>query len=107
MGAYESQICHYCGGHATTDDHVVPRSILPRPQSRLPYWFRAHNVVPACKDCNGLKANFKSDCECETCRWAWSTALAVPFIVAPNYVPRVRKVLKAALEETPATPLTA
>lgn len=95
VGAYESQICHYCGGKAETDDHIVPKSILPKPQSVLPYWFRAFNVVPACKDCNNWKANYRSDCSCEACVWAWNVALAL-YITVPDYRPRVRKVLKAA-----------
>lgn len=72
-----SSVCHYCGGKSSTEDHVVPQSLLPKPQSRLPYWFRSQNVVPACKLCNGAKAHFRSDCRCELCQWAWMTALAI------------------------------
>lgn len=71
-----SRICHYCGGRANTVDHVVPRCDLPRPLSRLPYWFRSQNEVPACRECNHTKAAFRSDCECAQCSWAWATAQA-------------------------------
>jgi hypothetical protein len=69
-----STICHYCGGKATTEDHIVPRAILPKPLSLLPYWFRANDVVPACFDCNGDKGCERSDCECDQCTWAWNVA---------------------------------
>lgn len=72
-----STICHYCGGKADTEDHIVPRCDLPRPQSRLPYWFRSLNVVPACKACNGAKGPYRSDCTCAHCEWAWNTALHI------------------------------
>lgn len=78
--------CHYCGGKATTEDHVVPRAILPKPLSRLPYWFREHNVVPACSKCNWAKGCEMSDCMCDQCTWAWNTALNV--FVSPNTRPR-------------------
>jgi hypothetical protein len=82
-----STICHYCGGKATTEDHIVPRAILPKPLSLLPYWFRGNNVVPACWDCNiVLKGAERSDCECDECTWAWNTALAL--FVNPNTRPR-------------------
>lgn len=66
--------CHYCGGKAGTEDHIVPRADLPRPMSRVPYWFRSLDVVPACGECNGRKAWFRSDCACDHCVWAWNTA---------------------------------
>jgi 5-methylcytosine-specific restriction endonuclease McrA len=43
------RICHYCGGEATTVDHVVPRS-----QGAGGY--RA-NLVAACETCNRNKAD--------------------------------------------------
>lgn len=72
-----STICHYCGERATTQDHIVPRADLPRPMSRLPYWFRSNDVVPACFDCNGRKGWLRSDCDCDHCHWAWATAKAI------------------------------
>ncbi len=74
--AYESRICHYCGEHAGTVDHIVPRSAFNKPQAALPHWFRSHNIVPACRNCNGKKANYRSDCACEVCTWAWNVATA-------------------------------
>jgi hypothetical protein len=71
-----SQLCHYCGEKATTEDHIVPRAVLPKPMSKLPYWFRSNDVVPACLDCNGRKGEEMSDCTCDQCTWAWNTALA-------------------------------
>ena len=70
-----SQICHYCGGKATTEDHIVPRCDLP-PGIRQPYWFRSNNVVPSCSPCNNSKGCLRSDCGCPHCDWAWATALA-------------------------------
>jgi hypothetical protein len=81
-----SQICHYCGGRATTSDHIVPRADLPRPLSRLPYWFRSQNEVPACFTCNGDKAAFRSDCLCAQCTWCWCTAQAC--FMPVGYQPR-------------------
>lgn len=76
-GLYASSVCHYCEGKATTDDHIVPRSALPRPQSWLPYWFRSRNIVPACRLCNANKDDLRTDCDCAICKWAWDNALAV------------------------------
>lgn len=81
-----STVCHYCGERANTQDHVVPRAALPRPQSRLPYWFRSQNIVPACKRCNGMKGDYRSDCDCPQCSWCWATALAV--FLPEGYRPR-------------------
>ena len=81
-----STLCHYCGGRATTEDHVVPRCDLPRPQSRLPYWFRSMNVVPACSPCNNDKGPYRSDCLCAQCTWCWNTAKAV--FLPIGYQPR-------------------
>ena len=88
-----SSICHYCGPDGTkanTQDHVVPRSILPKPQSRLPYWFRSQNIVPACRPCNGVKEDFRSDCLCGQCLYVWAAAskLYLPL----GYTPKVVKV---------------
>lgn len=41
--------CAYCGGHATTIDHVLP-------ESRGGRW-SWHNNVAACGPCNGRKGN--------------------------------------------------
>lgn len=79
---YWSSKCHYCEGKAESVDHIVPRSLLPKPQSLLPYWFRSVNLVPACLECNGKKAALRSDCECEMCTWAWKVAAAC-FLTGP------------------------
>lgn len=42
------KVCAICGGDATTDDHIPPQSLYPRP--RRPN-LRLHSV-PACKRCN-------------------------------------------------------
>ena len=81
-----SQVCHYCGERATTVDHIVPRADLPRPLSRLPYWYRSLNEVPACFDCNGTKSALRSDCACAQCTWSWATAQAIWLPV--GYQPR-------------------
>ncbi len=75
-----SSVCHYCGpdgDKATTSDHIVPRALLPKPQSRLPYWFRGQNEVPACVSCNGAKADYRSSCLCEQCVWCWNVAAKI------------------------------
>lgn len=95
LGAYASGVCHYCGKHATTDDHIVPRSAFEVHQSALPYWYRQHNIAPACRPCNEFKAHFRSDCECAQCVWTWQVALAL-FLPA-DYEVRVRRVIKVGL----------
>lgn len=40
-------ICHYCGGHANTADHVIP--ISKGGDHKL------SNLVPACKECNSTR----------------------------------------------------
>ncbi len=45
--ARDSRRCGYCGGHATTVDHVLPRSRGGRNS-----WT---NTVAACEGCNGRK----------------------------------------------------
>jgi hypothetical protein len=86
-----STVCHYCGGKATTEDHIVPKSILPKPMSRVPYWFRSNDVVPACFDCNGRKGAEMSDCDCAQCTWAW--AVAAKLFIDPDIRPRRTVVL--------------
>lgn len=82
-----SSTCHYCGVRGRmTEDHVVPRADLPRPLSRLPYWFRSQNVVASCGPCNNTKGCFRSDCECAQCTWAWRTAQAL--FMPIGYQPR-------------------
>jgi 5-methylcytosine-specific restriction endonuclease McrA len=39
--------CHYCGGPATTVDHVIPKS-----KGGTNAW---NNLVAACRRCNGSK----------------------------------------------------
>ena len=51
--------CHYCGGKATTRDHVVPRS---RGGTNKP-----QNLVPACEPCNKAKADKWPTCDCWHC----------------------------------------
>jgi hypothetical protein len=75
------QRCHYCGGEATTRDHIVPVSLL-----RDTAWRNAAgqytrdyqksvqiviNLVPSCIGCNQTKAAQRSDCPCSTCLAAW------------------------------------
>lgn len=74
-GVFEWSICHYCGGYATSEDHVVPRAAFPVFQIELPAWYRIQNVVPACKNCNNDKGHARSDCECTLCTWLWDTAI--------------------------------
>lgn len=81
-----SLVCHYCGEKATTQDHIVPRCDLP-PLILLPPWFRNQLVVPACKDCNGEKGPFRSDCQCPHCDWVWATAIGEGFLPL-GYQPR-------------------
>lgn len=88
-----STICHYCGPagiKATTQDHVVPRAILPKPLTKLPYWYRSCLVVPSCFHCNGVKAEDRSDCTCGMCEWLWTTALKL--WLPKDYEPKVVKV---------------
>ena len=88
--------CHYCRRKSETEDHIVPQSLLPRPLSRLPYWFRQHFTVPSCKACNGGKADFRSDCNCEQCVWVWNVALAT--WVDPSLEPETVSVAEKRLE---------
>lgn len=81
-----STICHYCGGAANTQDHIIPRCDLP-PLILLPTWFRDWIVVPACSKCNNEKGPFRSDCTCPHCEWVWGTAIGEGFLPA-DYTPR-------------------
>lgn len=96
-GAYASSNCHYCGRHAGTSDHVVPRGAFRMHQSALPYWFRQHNIVPACDRCNNVKDVYRSDCSCPQCDWVWVTfhAFAADWL-RPGYVERLKRVIKIA-----------
>lgn len=94
VGAYEWSICHYCQGHATTEDHIVPRAAFPVLQSQLPPWYRIHNVVPACKNCNNDKGHARSDCECDICTWAWTVGLKL--FVKPDFEVVIKKIVLAA-----------
>lgn len=91
-GAYASSSCHYCGRHATTDDHIVPRAAFATHQSALPYWFRQHNIAPACQPCNNFKSDYRSDCECDQCSWVWVVATAL--FTKPGWPVRLRRVIK-------------
>jgi hypothetical protein len=91
-GAYASSTCHYCGKYAGTADHIVPRSAFEVHQSALPYWYRQHNIAPACSACNEFKGNYRSDCTCAQCEWVWRVALAM-FLPA-DYVVRRRWVIR-------------
>lgn len=95
LGAYASSTCHYCGKRSESDDHIVPRSAFPVHQSALPYWYRQHNITPACLPCNGFKADFRSDCECAQCTWSWQVALAL--FLPPGYEPGHRRVIRVGL----------
>jgi 5-methylcytosine-specific restriction endonuclease McrA len=92
-----STVCHYCGKKATTEDHIVPKALLPKPMSRVPYWFRSNDVVPACFDCNGEKGMERSDCDCAQCVWAW--AVATKLWIDPNIRPRRTVVLVGGKEQ--------
>jgi len=59
----EGLLCHYCGkATARTRDHIVARSRLGSDA----YW----NLVPACKTCNGNKADRETWCHCAFCERA-------------------------------------
>ena len=46
-----AKVCGYCGDQpALTVDHVIPKSLFPRPLSKFML------TVPACKKCNEEKA---------------------------------------------------
>lgn len=60
--------CHYCGGRATTRDHIVPKSLMAS-KKYDPYFT---NFVACCVPCNVKKANKRSDCNCLTCTRAWT-----------------------------------
>lgn len=45
----DHHICRYCGGHATTTDHIVPKS-----KGGTDTW---ENLVACCRSCNGSKGN--------------------------------------------------
>ncbi len=62
--------CHYCGGPASTRDHIVPRRLWPL--GGLTPDEGQGNVVPACPRCNGRKNDQRSDCACNTCLRAWT-----------------------------------
>lgn len=49
--------CHYCGGKATTRDHIVPRSKGGKNGNG--------NIVPACYQCNKRKGSmdYREFCE--------------------------------------------
>jgi 5-methylcytosine-specific restriction endonuclease McrA len=97
-GAYASSSCHYCGKPATTDDHIVPRSAFRMHQSALPYWFRQHNIAPACLPCNGFKDWYRSDCTCQQCQWVWTVALAHKEVwLKPTYEVMIRRVIKVGM----------
>ena len=68
-----SQTCHYCPQPATTEDHVVPRSLYRHTFSWHPAWFRDQAVVPACAPCNEAKGSYHVNC-CVTCEWVWQYA---------------------------------
>lgn len=68
-----SATCHYCPQPATTEDHVVPRSLYRHTFSWHPAWFRDQAVVPACAPCNEAKSSFHVSC-CVTCEWVWHYA---------------------------------
>lgn len=69
----DSHTCAYCGGHANTIDHIVPRS-----QGGKSTWL---NVVAACRRCNEKKAN-------RTPEEARMTLLFQPF--APTFYSNVQ-----------------
>lgn len=78
-GTAKPSACHYCAGHATTRDHIVPRSVLiNRPE--LAGLSAPINTVPACLACNQVKGSKRSTCDCSRClrAWAWFGPLGWP-----------------------------
>jgi 5-methylcytosine-specific restriction endonuclease McrA len=45
----DRHVCRYCGGHATTADHIVPKSKGGTDSM--------NNLVAACRSCNGSKGD--------------------------------------------------
>jgi hypothetical protein len=76
-----SAVCHYCPQPATTEDHVVPRSLYRHTFAWHPAWFRDQAVVPACAPCNEAKSSFHVRC-CVRCEWVWQYAQERGWMVA-------------------------
>lgn len=74
--------CHYCGGHANTRDHVVPRK-----RGGLNDWW---NLVQCCFGCNQEKDNKLPTCRCDFCVRAFKLWL-VGFNAPGTKVPSIRK----------------
>ena len=96
MGAKVSRfggaLCHYCLEElATTDDHIVPRAIIPK-RLKLSGWMLMLNRVPACLTCNNRKGSFRAACDCPQCVKAWAVymehlkLLYIPDIVSLDYI---------------------
>lgn len=49
----DGDVCIYCGGIATDRDHVPPFSLTDKSERT----FYRHEVVPACRNCNGALHN--------------------------------------------------
>lgn len=85
MNAVVSRRCHYCPRGAPevpmTRDHIVPRYRVRA--LRLPggHFFFGLNLVPACDDCNQLKAYMARMCSCPKCWKAWDTFLVLKEVV--------------------------
>jgi hypothetical protein len=77
------RICHYCGGHGNTRDHIVAQRWYRSHRKRVPQLVAALNKVWACDTCNGNKDSMRTDCECEICTRAWE-------VMAPYIRPRVK-----------------
>ena len=78
------RICHYCGGHGNTRDHIVAQRWYRRHRKAIPQVVAALNKVWACDTCNGNKDYFRTDCECEICTRAWE-------LFAQYILPRMKK----------------
>jgi hypothetical protein len=78
------RICHYCGRHGNTRDHIVAKHWYQKNIRKVPQVIAALNKVWACEDCNGDKGFKRTDCECEICVRAWE-------LMAPYILPRVKR----------------
>lgn len=56
-----------------TKDHIVPRYRVRALRLHGGHLFFGLNLVPACRDCNGLKGYAARMCSCPRCWQAWDT----------------------------------
>lgn len=82
--------CHYCGGQATTRDHIVPRSRMSfkfRNDPGLAGRVKISNIVASCIPCNQTKSDHRSTCDCGLCALAWQTFAPVGWVEWPRVDP--------------------